>query len=212
MVESILLLARATLTAARLASRTEFGRNTFRRWACVVLLASWSASPLAAQATRFEYQVAAGVVVPTGLLGRTGGVGALVRASISRRLDTSVTGRLRLDVEGLSVSGTDASRSKPDEGYGLSAYGVNGVMLFPAGGSGAYALVGIGLQVAHSQAQDSYTAALLGGRVGAGVRGSIGRLRIALEVATQGAVLSNYGSVASFKVGAFWPVTLGLTF
>ena len=142
------------------------------------------------------------------------GVGPFVRASISAKRDTAARVLFRVDVEALRVSNVLAHGIESNARYGVNAYGVTGNLLFTAVGRALapYGLVGIGVQAAQSRAPDTYPAGLLGVRVGAGLRGNTGRLRLAFEVAAQGAVLSSYGSVGSYRVGAYWPITIGVAF
>lgn len=213
MVEPILLLAMSTGAADRFPARITTRRNLSRRCVVVLLAAGAHVSPLVGQPTRYKYEFAGGVAVPTGILGRTGGAGPLVRASISQTLDTAGV-RFRFDLEATRIASISAPPTAPYSGYGLEAYSVVGNLLLGPDGAGIapFGLVGLGLQFAASQTPDSYPGVLMGVRLGLGLRGGLGRYRLSLEVAAQGAVFSIFGPVGSYRVGAYWPITLGLAF
>ena len=164
-------------------------------------------SPLAGQSARFTYEVAAGVAVPTGILGRTGGAGPLVRASISRGRDTTVGVRFRFDAEAMRISTITSPKTAPYSGDGLQAYSLVGNWLFGPDGAAIapYLLGGVGLQFAASQTPDSYPGLFTSVRLGVGLRGIVRRFRVSLE-------FTSAGAVRNYRGGAYWPITLGLAF
>lgn len=171
------------------------------------------ASPLIGQSSRNEYEVAAGVAVPTGLAGRNRGAWPLVRVSIQERQSMSLV-RTRLDAEALWMSANAASNSGPTRVGSLQAISaVYNVLAAPVRtGIVPYGLAGAGLQWLRDGTPDTYPGVLVGVRLGAGLRGRVGACRVSLEIASQAAVFSSYGSVPNRSVGAYWPVTPGLTF
>ena len=204
MVEPILLLATSPVAAHRFRAGITTGRNLARR--CVIVLVAY-ASPLAGQSARFKYEVAAGVAVPTGILGRTGGAGPLVRASISQGRDTTVGVRFRFDAEATRISTITSPKTAPYSGDGLQAYSLVGNWLFGPDGAGIapYLLGGVGLQFAASQTPDSYPGLFTSVRLGLGLRGIVMRYRLSLEI-------TSVGAVRNYRGGAYWPITLGLAF
>lgn len=174
----------------------------------VVLL--WT-SALSAQAREHVIEVGAGVAAPTGLMRRDRGFGPLIRIGVMQNKPLARV-RVRLDAEALWLSRNNAP---PANQYGnltaLSA--VYNVLVGPVRtGFRPYALGGIGLQWVHDQTPDTYPGGLAVARIGGGLRGGVGRYTVSLEAASQFAIFSIFGGVGSTKVGAYWPVTLGITF
>ena len=189
------------------------GRNVTSRCLVVLLAVCLCTSQLVGQSSRNEYEVAAGVAVPTGLLGRNRGAWPLIRASIQSREARSRV-RTRLDAEALWMSSDAAPNAGPTRLGSLQAYSVvYNALVGPARpGIAPYALAGAALQWLRDNTPDAYPGGLVGLRIGVGLRGEVARYHVSFEIASQAAVFSSYGSVPSHKIGAYWPVTFGLTF
>ena len=181
--------------------RATFASGNTRFLLTVLIAVGAHGSPLAGQSARNEYEVAAGAVFPKGQLGRDLGAGPVFRVSIQRR-DPAKDIQFRLEAETWRMS------SSALDGYGgLRAFSVAyDVMAGPtAAGIAPYALVGAGTQLVVNQNPDGYPGVLAIVRLGVGLRGSVGRNRLSLEIAGAGAVRNVFEY-------AYWPMTLGLTF
>ncbi len=98
-------------------------RNRATNYQLLILFVA-CASPLIGQSSRNEYEVAAGVAVPTGLAGRNRGAWPLVRVSIQERQSMSLV-RTRLDAEALWMSANAAPNSGPTHLGSLQAISVS---------------------------------------------------------------------------------------
>lgn len=190
-----------------------------RRWRtckpCAALVALLTVNSLAlpAQSTTYAYEVAVGVAVPTGILGRDRGAWPLVRIGV-HKLEPTKRIHARLDGEVFSMPGRAARVTQTSPAGRLTSIGValNGIMASKRKGIAPYGLAGIGVHWLANGTADAYSGGLMGLRVGAGIHATVGSFRIVAELASQAAILSTYGGVGNPKVGAYWPVSIGLRF
>lgn len=181
------------------------------RLTSLMLLLFVCASGLSGQTATYEVDLGGGLAVPTGILGRERGAWPVIRAGVQKR-QVKAPVRFRLDLEALWM-GSSAAADSNNVGALGSVSLVESALIGPAKPALApYGILGMGLQWLVNRTPDTYPVALLGVRVGGGLRGAVGRYRVSLEVATQLGVLSNYGHVSSAKIGSYWPITVGLTF
>ena len=96
----------------------------------------------------------------------------------------------------------------------LTSVGVlmNAIITPRNGKHSPYVVAVVGIHGLFNQTPDVYSGGLVGLRIGVGVRAPVGPVAVAGEVALQFAMLSNLGGEGSSRVGAYWPVTIGLTF
>ena len=160
-----------------------------------------------------QFEIGAGVVIPTGILGRERGAGPLLRAGMQRRAPKSRI-RLRLDGEVFRIAAAAVPTSPSSPQGALTSVGmVLNAIAAPQGVRVApYGLAGIGVQYLRDATPDVYPGGFAGVRIGAGIRTRTGRVDIVAEVAAQAAVLASFGGVKSPRVGAYWPLTIGLRF
>lgn len=177
------------------------------RLLCMLFFAS--AASVKAQSREFE--IAAGVTLPSGALRERRKGGPLVRAAIMK-VDSSNLWRLRLDGQvGILPENTLASISSGKSTLSVFSAMVDLIATLPRSHFGPYLFVGGGLQVFNTSGLTGGTSTVAGVRGGFGMRLKFHRVRVVAEAASTYA-FTDRGTTGDVWLVNYRPVSLGLSF
>lgn len=183
------------------------------RITCLALtIAICSAPALGAQT--LTPSIAAGIAVPTAGLGTSRTLGPLLRGSLlvgapDRRV------RFRGDIEAAWMPATAQPAAPVSSSTGdLRVISVLAdLVIGPRGNDSVqpYLLLGLGAQSMRVSGVTNPYGKVPGLRGGVGLRGHVGRFGMSAEI-TPDLILSDFATGRDFRLGTYWPVSVGISF